>query len=191
MKAAVISPLSFASVTWYWPWSVARTTGISKENSVSPLVKTIRLDSRSSGLPLRFHAAGNRQRSSRLDTERFQAFGEILPVMGVEPESLQSNFTLLPSSVLILWGNWTKKGSSGSSSLAENGRRNDFNVDHRRTESYLEQWSNRMMIADSMLIYSSVKLRRLLNLQETWKSHMDNPFCCSGGQSLDLHFSHH
>jgi hypothetical protein len=55
--AAVISPLSFETVTWYWPWSVAKTTGISSENSVSSFVNTNRLDSRSSGLPLKIHSA--------------------------------------------------------------------------------------------------------------------------------------
>ena len=55
--AAVISPLSFETVIWYWPWSVAKTTGISSENSVSSFVNTNRLDSWSSGLPLKFHSA--------------------------------------------------------------------------------------------------------------------------------------
>jgi len=44
---------------------------------------------------------------------------EFLPVIGVVPESLQLNFALPPSSKWTLCGNWTKLGSSGSSSRAE------------------------------------------------------------------------
>jgi hypothetical protein len=42
-----------------------------------------------------------------------------LPVIDVDPDSLQLNFALVPSSKRILSGNSTRLGSSGSSSRAK------------------------------------------------------------------------